>query len=1042
MLDSRILGLIDLSAGGVTNGQLLWRLTSGGTRYDASELLDALGRLARSGEIQSDGKRWRSVRSVHAEKADVKSAGSSSVIGNQYALSAAPATLGRTSFEPATQADNSGQDEILHPARLLQYYAATQRRDPRGSVEAFPDGHGVKWHLFDCRGRWWDGAEVVIRSVSLCPGFLQAVAEAGESGAAAVGWPVAVFRDPTGTVCVPALLLPASWALDDTRFTVTVDAVQPALNPVFVRHAKRLTGLSEDVLARAMEGGEDGISLETIGRRLAQLLARIGGQVMRPGELADHMGLSGDGVRNAAALFLPEEGSFTRRVAEDLDQIAEWPAERLAGTALNVLLSSPSHQLPITSVAAVVEVNELTEKQFLAADAALSGTVTAIQGPPGTGKSQTILSLICSAIAADQSVLFVARNHRALDEVEKRLGELLPDASAMVRARDADGERDTSMLDILVELANGNASDQESSQAAADRRTLLTDLAQTRVRAFRTEAERTRLHLALSDLVEREESLLMAYAEAGVPTTRLRSFLEWLRDVFSFKKSGPTAPVAKDARPAEIRRRIHELRRRLASLPSPTNPAFPNTALHLPPLVKAIEKPEEATLQYLRSRKSEIDFARGGSKMRHVTSDDASLLLRYRPVWAASTLSVPARIPLAPGLFDLAIFDEASQCDIASAMPILARAKRAIIVGDPEQLSFIPTLGNAQEHALMDAADLPRKGRGTWAQSRNSLFDFVRGRIGADALHLLPDQFRSAPAIVEYTSDVFYGGRLRPGRSDDEFRAPVGYRAGLHWENIKGACAREDGGNINQAEAAWIAQRIFALAAENSFEGTVGVVSPFTAQVGLIRRLTAKVLAPEARKKLSLVIDTVDSWQGGEADIIFFSLAVGPGAASSAISFLSRERRRFNVAISRAKAVATIVGDLDWARKSGIPHVEILADRATREPTTTRRGFDSKWERRVYEALRGRGLDPQPQYPIGSRSLDFALFHESVRLDLEVDGRKWHMGAGGERKVADRIRDRELIARGWKVRRFWVDELSADMEGCLDIVERDLGHRA
>lgn len=161
--------------------------------------------------------------------------------------------------------------------------------------------------------------------------------------------------------------------------------------------------------------------------------------------------------------------------------------------------------------------------------------------PPGTGKSQTILSLICSAIAAGQSVLLVARNHRALDEVENRLAELLPETSVFVRARDAEGERNTSMHDVLVEIANGQAADPEASQAAVDRRSLLTDAAGVRVRSFRAEAERTRLHLTLSDLVEREESLLAAYAEAGLPKSHRRSFLEWLRDLFSRKRPDPLA---------------------------------------------------------------------------------------------------------------------------------------------------------------------------------------------------------------------------------------------------------------------------------------------------------------------------------------------------------------------------------------------------------------------------------------------------------------------------------------------------------------------
>jgi len=89
--------------------------------------------------------------------------------------------------------------------------------------------------------------------------------------------------------------------------------------------------------------------------------------------------------------------------------------------------------------------------------------------------------------------------------------------------------------------------------------------------------------------------------------------------------------------------------------------------------------------------------------------------------------------------------------------------------------------------------------------------------------------------------------------------------------------------------------------------------------------------------------------------------------------------------------------------------------------------------------MRSRGLEPFPQYPVGSRYLDFALDPDGVKLDVEVDGRRWHEGPDGKRKVADRLRDRELRARGWKVVRFWVHELDQDMESCLDRIKRELG---
>ncbi|MDP2084670.1 MAG: hypothetical protein Q8K20_05690 [Gemmobacter sp.] len=224
-----------------------------------------------------------------------------------------------------TDVDNSG--EAPDPRALLRYYAATQRRDLRGSVEAFPDQHGTKWHLFNAHGPWWDGRDTSIPASLLEPGFRQALAEAGGKGAAAAGWPIEVFKDATGTLCLPPLLLPVDWRLAGDRLTFRADRVQPALNPALVRPIRRLIGLGEEALMRALDPGEDDAGLAVSGRRLAHLLARIGGGGLAPGALAADMALSGEGLRNAAALFLPDEASFTPRLAQDLDRLADWPRE-------------------------------------------------------------------------------------------------------------------------------------------------------------------------------------------------------------------------------------------------------------------------------------------------------------------------------------------------------------------------------------------------------------------------------------------------------------------------------------------------------------------------------------------------------------------------------------------------------------------------------------------------------------------------------------------------------------------------------------------
>ncbi|MEY8213127.1 MAG: AAA domain-containing protein, partial [Colwellia sp.] len=79
-------------------------------------------------------------------------------------------------------------------------------------------------------------------------------------------------------------------------------------------------------------------------------------------------------------------------------------------------------------------------------------------------------------------------------------------------------------------------------------------------------------------------------------------------------------------------------------------------------------------------------------KMQHSIKELFTSVMDVFPAWAVTNLSINKRIPLAPGIFDMAIIDEASQCDIASVLPLLYRSKQAVIIGDPLQLQHIVNL--------------------------------------------------------------------------------------------------------------------------------------------------------------------------------------------------------------------------------------------------------------------------------------------------------------------------------------------------------------
>ena len=125
-----------------------------------------------------------------------------------------------------------------------------------------------------------------------------------------------------------------------------------------------------------------------------------------------------------------------------------------------------------------------------------------------------------------------------------------------------------------------------------------------------------------------------------------------------------------------------------------------------------------------------------------------------------------------------------------------------------------------------------------------------------------------------------------------------------------------------------------------------------------------------------------------------------------ALTFYERERRRLNVAISRARALCLVVGDRRTLHVRAVSIACLSRRRRLSARPRPREEFDSEWERRLYAA-------PQAPWarsiPAISRGLPLArsrIDPEGRKLDVEVDGRRWHTDADGNRKARRRLRDR------------------------------------
>ena len=96
----------------------------------------------------------------------------------------------------------------------------------------------------------------------------------------------------------------------------------------------------------------------------------------------------------------------------------------------------------------------------------------------------------------------------------------------------------------------------------------------------------------------------------------------------------------------------------------------------------------------------------------------------------------------------------------------------------------------------------------------------------------------------------------------------------------------------------------------------------------------------------------------------------------------------------------------------------------------------SDWEKILYSELYKHGIKTLPQYDIDKYRLDLALIQGSHKLDIEIDGERYHRNWNGELCRRDQLRNQRLFELGWDVMRFWVYEIRDDLPSCIIKVEK------
>jgi DNA polymerase III delta prime subunit len=342
--------------------------------------------------------------------------------------------------------------------------------------------------------------------------------------------------------------------------------------------------------------------------------------------------------------------------------------------------------------------------------------------------------------------------------------------------------------------------------------------------------------------------------------------------------------------------------------------------------------------------------------IRELASGDTGRVVRdMKPIWLMSPLSVSDTLPLAADLFDVVIFDEASQIPVEEAVPALYRAPQIIVVGDEMQLpptSFFSSSRDAEDDTIsvqddeseeageseggdriaivLDADSLLNQGARNlpatllawhYRSRYESLIGFSNAAFYAGNLYTIPD--RSLPAPER--GDILVQSRS-PSDESVKAHADALLSRAISFHRVTDAVYEN---RVNDGEARHIAQLVRELLQRETGR-SLGIVAFSEAQQGEIEdelnalgatdpdfaaRLEAEYVREEDDQFCGLFIKNLENVQGDERDIIILSICYGPNPEGRMLmNFGPINQRggekRLNVIFSRAKHHMAVVSTI------------------------------------------------------------------------------------------------------------------------------------
>ena len=785
-------------------------------------------------------------------------------------------------------------------------------------------------------------------------------------------------------------------------------------------------------------------------------------------------------VTYQSAIILTKRPAVTAGVLHELLQIAEKPSGVYRETTLSVIndeYNQTSEKIKPISENGFYPITplSLSDSQEKVIKNIENSKFVAVQGPPGTGKSQTIVNLVAHLIANGKTVLVASRMDKAVDVVADRLNELGAPYLALRAGRmNYQKQLSLQLQDLLSGKAELNDNVEDYIFADANDMKQHLDILRETEQKCENIIKLERAWHDLKDEIKDHSATIgsLQFIKRPLKKSEIDNVNEVIKVLSDNMEKSGFFTTFKNMTSLHQLKKILDLKEfdvdsesldrlkieldfvtqkwRLRKIESDIQ-KIGNLHILTEQIRQLKKKQKTLAVNILKSTRREAlkNLLRDDKKKRRIKvhamslverrkklqskileEEDFKPLLEAFPCWCTTTYAISDSLPLKPGMFDVAIIDEASQCDIASCFPIMYRAKRTVIVGDDKQLPHLSFLEKAKEQSFLSQYGIPDKYQLMWRFRTNSMFDLA-DYYSMNSV-MLDEHFRSLPPIINFSNREFYSDRIRVMKKDS-----TDYDV-LELHMVPEGKVDSDA-TRNLPEVEELVKVLHEIIIEDERKNpdnptTIGIISPFRAQAEQLKISVPKVLSDYMIRKHQIEIGTAHTFQGDERDIMLISWGFANNSYPQSITFLQKPNL-FNVAITRAKnkCINFVSHDLETMPEGHFRnYVSYMKEYQARRRALANDEIDAniyknKLEKEIADEIRTLDHKVLAGADIAGLSADLLVDDDFI---IEIDG--------VEDKIKSNIsnmKKQSILERsGYKVKRITYREWQYSKKACLDRV--------